>query len=224
MPLRVSAGTAVGTLAFVNAVLLAAESRGAVAGIDEVRGNFALPLYGHSLLFAVREQFDKELKQPQSKSPQPSQMVEVPTSRLFVAIQKPNTWQYSIHTASSNQPLNDLANLLFERLYSIVVHRREEERIEVKVRRKQLIVQREMRALAAQRERDEQEKREADGRAAIELEKEVALLEEARNWERAALIRRYLDAHGPPTTEDHVRWQTWAMQVAERIDPLKRRS
>lgn len=223
MPLRVSAGCAVRALAFVNAVFLAAHSRGAEATVDEGQGNFALILHGYSLYFAVRERFDKELKQSRDKTYRSSAMVEVPTGRLFVAIQKPNRWQYSIHAESTDRPLKELANLPYERLYSIVLLRRQEERTKAEEKRRQLIVQREMEELAAQRELEKLAKAEADRLAAVERAKDAALLQEARNWESAALIRRYLEALGSPTTEDQGRWQAGAKEAADRLDPMKRR-
>jgi hypothetical protein len=141
-----------------------------------------------------------------------------------VAIQKPNRWQYSIHKESTDLPLEDLANLPFERLCELVLHRRREERIKAEEEKRRSIIQREMETLAAQREQEKRAKAEAERLAALERAKEAALLDDARSWQSAALIRAYLKAIGPASTKEQQLWQTWATQVADRMDPTKARS
>jgi hypothetical protein len=85
------------------------------------------------------------------------------------------------------------------------------------------------RELQEQREKEEREKREAEERrererlAAIEKGKIDALLREADGWQKARLIRVYVEAaRATPRGADPAfeAWSAWALGEADKLDPL----
>jgi hypothetical protein len=83
------------------------------------------------------------------------------------------------------------------------------------------IVAREKRQLKEQRVAREQQRR-ADLRERIEAERKAIsrLEEEARNWRRAEEIRAFVAARRDAIQSDTT-WATWALEQADRIDPLR---
>lgn len=88
-----------------------------------------------------------------------------------------------------------------------------EERRQEEIRRKEWEVRQ-----AEERQRRE----EAAARAAEEKRKQDALINDAINWQRAQLVRAYVDhiLQTPSALpEDKTDWAAWAMAVAAQLDP-----
>lgn len=85
-------------------------------------------------------------------------------------------------------------------------------------------------AKAAERRReDEKTRKEAELRQKQEQERRDTLVAEARDWETAMLLRKYLamlDGRilgGDTTSSDYATWRAWAGDVAHELDPTIKR-
>lgn len=85
-------------------------------------------------------------------------------------------------------------------------------------------------AEAAERRREEEKiRKEAESRRKQEQERRDAFVVEARDWETAMLLRKYLamldgrTLNSDTKSSDYVTWRAWAGDVADDLDPTKKR-
>jgi hypothetical protein len=74
---------------------------------------------------------------------------------------------------------------------------------------------------AERRARDEQRRWEREERERREREAVQALLAEAKAWEDARRIRRYVEAMKERVEPE---WEAWALAVADRLDPVRKKA
>jgi hypothetical protein len=85
---------------------------------------------------------------------------------------------------------------------------------------------REQEAREAEQRRKEAERRERERVAAIEKARRAGLIHEAESWQKAKLIRAYVEARlAAATAADSTElqaWSTWALAESDKLDPLSR--
>jgi hypothetical protein len=114
-----------------------------------------------------------------------------------------------------DEPLETKLNDVFEKVYRGVIRERRAER-EHQERERRWAEE------ARLREEAEARRREAEARAAEERRKRRELICEARRWETAKLLRRYLaELESGAVTEE---WRRWAAAVADELDPTVAKS
>jgi len=80
----------------------------------------------------------------------------------------------------------------------------------------------ELAEMERQRAAEEARRKEQERLAAVQRRREAALLAEARTWDDVELLRRYIDARRTAGTETSPDWLAWAVDAADRLDPMKR--
>jgi hypothetical protein len=87
------------------------------------------------------------------------------------------------------------------------------------------LIERKAHVIEERKRQAEEAARKERERVELEAKKRCdALVEDVRSWRMAAEIRAYVEARLAKGTNDTVlnEWATWALGVAERIDPLRK--
>lgn len=215
-PMRVTPLTYERALGIFNAICIAAEGRQFSVTLDEKAGRIVLQGHGGVVEMRITERLDdawrKELRWDKKVE---NVKYKVPTGvlRLYVGV----SYNEREIRDTSEEPLEQRLNDVFVRIYGRVIHARERTREREAFERR---YQEEQRRAAEAEER----RLAAVARREAELKKRAQLIEEARSWQTAKLIREYL-AHletGEATgrSED---WVMWARKVADEVDPTPKK-
>jgi hypothetical protein len=144
--------------------------------------------------------------------------VKLPTGTLVLFLGEQYLGERQI-AESSECPLEVRMNDAFKAIYRRVVRQRDRARERDAWNR---AYEERLRLAAEERCREESVARDKQR----EKREKTALLVEAKRWRDAALIREYVNhkvsSRGPAKTSELEKWEAWAMNVADELDPLNR--
>ncbi len=222
VPLRVSESTGTRTLAILNALLLNAETRGFKIVKIEKDNVLGLQLLDETIRFRVSEKVKDEFQKRENPSALEQHLgdkrIKVPTGILRIYVSTTG-YDDACISDSENMPLENRLNEIFQKIYKVIVTQRENKR---------KWAERDRQYAENRRVREEQEKlkqqeiKKQEEEAALR----VKLLDEASNWKSAQLIRDYiahLDSHSQRENPDYMTWKSWAINVANELDPTQKR-
>ncbi|HSD37046.1 MAG TPA: hypothetical protein VLC92_06035 [Rhodocyclaceae bacterium] len=208
---RVSEESCSRALRILNTICIEAERRGFVASMNAEEGRLELKMHEEHASLRISE---KVLKTP---NPDPTaffyQTIRTATGILSLYMGNGYTEKQFVDKPSS--PLEAQLNTMFKS----IARRIHLEQIATEERRQEAIRRKEQEARWAEEQR---QRKEAAARAAEEKRKQDALINDAINWQRAQLVRSYVEhilqtPSAPP--ENKTDWAAWAMDVAAQLDP-----
>jgi hypothetical protein len=208
MPLRVSVGTYERALAIVNTLCFEAEKRGFVVTLNDKDGRFEFSGHGGTVQLRISEKTDEAWREEIRYGNKPEKVkyrTATGVLRLYAGARF-----HEREIADADQPLENKLNEVFEKVYQGVVRERREER-EHQARERRWAEEARLRKEAEARRKEE------EARAAEDRRKRRELIRQARRWETAELLRRYLAALESGTVTDE--WRRWAAAVADELDP-----
>ena len=221
-PLRVTPLTYERALAILNILCFEAERRGFTVKLSEKQGRIVFEGFDGEVPLRITERLDEEWRSERTyadSKPQ-NKKYKVPTGKLRLYLG--DTYHELLIADSAEKPIESRLNEIFVRICSKVVLVREE-------RRKRDAWHREYEEEQRRKEAMEQLKRDQAAAKERERKKKEALIDEARAWQTAKLIREYLDYlqtvrfdHALAEVRDE-EWRIWAKGVADDIDPTTRR-
>jgi molecular chaperone GrpE (heat shock protein) len=218
-PLRITMLTWERAIAILDAICRAAEKRGFSVALDEKAGRIVLDGHGAKVEMRMAEKlgeasrkelgWDKKMKDVKCKVP-------AGALRLYVG----EHYHEKEIAESEEKPLEQRLNDVFVKIYGRVVRAREWQR-EQEAREREW-EERERRAAEAEKRR-----LEAEAKRAAERRKREKLVEDAKAWQTANLIRSYL-AHldktsGAEVSSESGEWMSWAKEVADEMDPTAKK-
>lgn len=219
-PLRVSQETHERALRIVNAMCYAAEARGFVTGLNADKSRIEIKGHGASVTMRMSERLDEKIRrEPEYPGGLPkNREVKVPTRSLRLFIGSRGRSERDIAIDDANGTIESKLNKVFLRINRFVILDRELER----------------KNEAWNREWKEREARHAAAalRKAIAQKRRRILHREVRRWQRAEAIRKYVaqvmaansELTGSQTATRRLDlWQSWANNLANRLDPTAKR-
>jgi hypothetical protein len=220
-PFRVTLETLERALAITNAMAIAGKARGFTLRNDEKDGRLAVVGHAAELQFRMTEQLQTKVR-PSEWSKGEMQKYKMPTGHLRITIT--DGWREGpIVEDRGSASLETLLNGFFIAVYKAVVKQWRHARA-LKVCQEQDRLEELGRA---ERERIQAEK---ERKAAAERQKRKELSDEARRWQEAQAIRKYVSCVRSKATEGSDReggrisdsmddWVQWALGVADELDP-----
>jgi len=208
---RVSEDSCSRALRILNTICFEAERRGFVVSMNSKAGRLELKMHDEHASLRMAE---KVLKTP---NPDPTAFFNrtIRTATGILSLYMGNGYTEKQFVDKPDTPLEAQLN----RVFKSIAQRIHLEQIRTEERRQEAIRRKEWQA----RQEEEQRRREeAAARAAEEKRKQDALINDAINWQRAQLVRAYVEhilqtPSAPP--EDKANWAAWAMAVAAQLDP-----
>lgn len=208
---RVSEDSCSRALRILNTICFEAERRGFVASLNSEAGRLELKMHDECASLRMSE---KVLKTP---SPDPAAFFSRPTRTAtgILSLYMSNGYTEKQFVDKPDTPLETQLN----RVFKSIAQRIHLEQIRTEERRLEAIRRKEREDHWAEEQRLREE---AAARAAEEKRKQDALINDAINWQRAQLVRAYVEhilqtPSAPP--EDKTNWAAWAMAVAAQLDP-----
>lgn len=229
LDIRVSKSSLRRSLLIMDALLKALEQRGFVLGpgpnvtILDVRVGFGMT----EQLETQREQpQEHDLDGPYTFGHSRFYTKRVPTGRLVLRIHDADAyWAHGCRQSwrdGKKQRLEDRLNSVVSGLVEVAARRKEHEaKLERQARERR----------EQERQRQEEARRRAEKREQIKAEQARVnvLLQQAENWRKSQVLRNYIETarlqhlseHGRiEEGSDFARWLGWAVQQADRLDPL----
>jgi hypothetical protein len=220
-PMRVTTRTHERALAILNALCFEAARRGFVVQLNVPAGR--IQLTGHEAVIDVRisEPLAEKVRVERNSWDNKPRSIpyKVPTGKLVLNVGE--HWSEVATADTADEPLETKLNQVFIRIYRAVIRQREQTR-------KRDAREREWKAEEARREAAAARRREEEARKDRERRKRSALIVEAKQWRTAQLIRDYvsqvmLQLAPDDGSESRQLWKSWAMQVADQLDPVMQR-
>jgi hypothetical protein len=218
--LRVSQETYERALKIVNAVFYAAEARGFTISMNADESRIELKGHGGTVSMRMTERLDDKIRREAgyANGPLTNKEIKVPTGSLRLFVDSRGGSESNAASDDNKGKIESKLNRVFLRINRLIIRNRELDR----------------RHEAWNREWKEREERRATAarRKAIARKRRRMLHHEVRRWERATRIRQYVAqivAANSELTANRIatrrldRWQNWANELANRLDPTARR-
>ena len=195
-------------LAIFNAICFEAERRGLVLAHDKKEARLVLTGFDGSVALRISERLEeawrKELRSWDRKVENVKYKMPTGELRLYLGTSYRES-QISEGTNTLEVQLNDV----FIRTWNHIVKSRVEKR--------------EREAWRRRWEEDERRRQVAEERRRQEAARQAKLLEDAAAWQKANLLRQYVDYVEASGDKRHdAEWLRWARDVADSMDPLRR--
>lgn len=221
LPLRVTLKTWQRALAIVNTLLFEAEQRGIAVAHDEKDGRLTLTIRNAGVQLRMSEKLLEIPKDRKGMSELERRLgrdtIKAPTGILRINVSA-NTSEHAIQE-TDHEPLETRLNEVFRRVYRGALR-------ELEAQRKRDAWNREWEAEEERRRRAEATRQEEARRRRQEEERRKNLLQEAKAWQDAKLIREYADhveELSSDTSDRQVEplseWLGWVRHVADDLDP-----
>jgi hypothetical protein len=212
----VSLGTYQRALQIANALAVAGRRRGFDLREDEKLGRLVFSGYEAEIQMRFTEHLEDRVRQRVGYDGKPEQeRYKVPTGRIRLSLQIEYREGPTFEDKKA-QGLESILNRVFVVMYRLVIKCWERDRAHRAA---------ELRAKEAERIRAEKEKirAEQERKALAERRRRKRLLREAGRWVEATRLREYVayirSASGSKEEASISQWATWALAVADALDP-----
>ncbi|WP_175762133.1 hypothetical protein [Burkholderia anthina] len=203
-------------LAVLNAICVRAEAVGYV--VDMGKGDSRLRLTRDQAYVEIRvgEEMDAGFR-PKMRSWETEQVKRLtPSGRLFVFIEQQGTGETKVTDRK-----DELLEQQFDRIFELIAIRHQGS-----VSRLAEWAQwdRDRKAAETQRQEEERQRKEVQEQAERERQLRNDFIAEAENWDKARMLRAYLDAldtrlaEGGSAMDGYAEWRVWAQVVVEELD------
>jgi hypothetical protein len=202
-PLVASSSTWRDAVALLDAIAKGAESRGIVVSTDARTGRFRLRLEDAEVFFAIRE--DVEGRHSREGS-----------GVLRVAIIDAMNNYRKVRFYPEKKSI-EICHDLFVGLYRKVVIARQEARLQNARRAQSTGIWERIRQIEEQRAVEQAQAKVEGSIQANEQLRVDSLINQARQWELATLIHRYISSLSATKNQKEKEWRAWAMDVAKKM-------
>jgi hypothetical protein len=220
MPFRFTPLTYERGLAIANALFYSAEKRGFEIIKAKDKNNLCIKIDGGEVNIRISEKLLDEVVDPKNLSEIDRLIsrtkIKVPTDTLRLHLSSAGTSSETEIADTDDKLLQDNLNLVFCKIYKLVIRSKAKHREWAEWRRK---------CAEENRQREEREKvrLEALRLQEIESQKRKELLKEANDWQSAKLIYEYV-AHfdaleNIQKCESFLEWKKWATEAANELNP-----
>lgn len=218
---RLSLGSYERGLAFLNAICVRAEAVGYV--VDMGKGDSRLRLIRDQAYVEIRigEEMDAGFR-PKMRSWETEHVKRLtPSGRLFVFIEQQGTGETKVTDRK-----DELLEQQFDRIFEVITIRHQGSVSRVA---EWAQWERDRKAAETQRQDEERQRKEAQKQAERERQLRSDFISEAENWDKARVLRAYLDAldtrlaEGGSAMDGYAEWRGWAQVVVEELDQSAKR-
>ncbi len=208
-------------VAFLNALCVRAEAVGYT--VDMRKGDSRLRLTRDQAYVEIRvgEEMDAGFR-PKARSWETEQVKRLtPSGRLFVVIEQQGTGETKVTDRQ-----DALLEQQFDRIFEVIAIRHQGS-----VSRLAEWAQWDLDRKAAEIQRQEEERQRKEAQEQAERERQLRndFISEAENWDKARVLRAYLDAldtrlaEGGSAMDGYTEWRGWAQAVVEELDQSAKR-